>query len=102
MAVGAGVRGDDAHLGDVVVESLATFFGEGADGEGIFAFEGFFDGEVAGFFEFGEVAGEIALSEAALALEVQEIGFVDGVRSPTCIPKMPSLPALQTALRTAP
>jgi len=81
MAVGAGVGGDDAHLGDVVVKGVAAFFGESADGEGILAFEGFFDGEVAGFFEFGQMAGEIALSEAALALEVQEVGFVDSVRS---------------------
>jgi len=79
VAVGAGVGGDDAHLADVVVEGLAADFGEAADGERVFAFEGFVDDDVVGFFEFCEVAGEVSLGEAALALEIEKVGLGDGV-----------------------
>src|SRR5437899_8501071 len=39
VAAGSGL-GNKAHLADVVLEGLAAAFGEAADGQGVFAFEG--------------------------------------------------------------
>jgi hypothetical protein len=75
---GCGGAGDVLHFADVAFEGFAAVFGEAADGQGVLAFEGLGDDDVAGFFELGEVAGEIALSEATFALEVEEAGFGDG------------------------
>ena len=67
--------GNAAHDSGIGFEGLAAFAGQLADGERIFAFEGFGDGQVASFLELGEVAGEIALGEAAFPLEVDKVGF---------------------------
>ena len=73
--------GNAAHDSGIGFEGLAAFAGQLADGERIFAFEGFGDGQVASFLELGEVAGEIALGEAAFPLEVDEVGFFNGEKN---------------------
>jgi len=48
---------------------------EAADRQGHLAFELLFDRDVPGFFQLGEVAGQVALRESTLALKIQEVRF---------------------------
>jgi len=70
---------DESHGFGVRHERSTAFVRESANRERVFAFERFGDGYVTRFFQFGEMAGKIALGESTFALEIEEIRFRDRV-----------------------
>jgi len=69
----SGLSEDGLERANVSGEGLAAGGGGGDEGAGLAVDEGFFDGDVAGFFEGEEMCAEVAVGEAEFGFEVGEI-----------------------------